>query len=281
MSVAANLSSSDYQFFSDVLKEKSGLVLGLNKVYLLESRLAPLCKSLGFKDLSQLAYEMRFSADKASIIKKVCCLMTTNESLFFRDKAPFEHFQKHILKYFHEARSDSKKLRIWSAACSTGQEAYSIAMCLEESDLNWKGWDIQIFGTDICDAVLERAREGSFSSMEVARGLPDYLLSKYFDKGEGNYWLAKDVLKKYLNFKIFNLLDRFLYSDFDIIFLRNVLIYFDKDDKEKVLDKVYRHSAGDSVLFLGAAESTFSIYNKWTPIQGVGTAIFEKEKLKV
>lgn len=269
------LSNSDYDYFASMLKSGSGLLLGPKKEYLLESRLLPLCEEHGWEDLSALAVELRREGGSGRLFDKVNELMTTNESLFFRDYTPFEFLQKKVLKELRDARASTRSLSIWSAACSTGQEAVSIAISLLESPYSWKDWKIEILCSDLNEEVLERARSGVYAEHEISRGMPSHLLAKYFVQVEKG-WEVKDEVKRLMKYKKLNLLQDFFVPMTDVIFLRNVLIYFEKEDKEIALSKVSRYCRDDGYLFLGAAESVFSLKSCWSQVEGVRTAVFRK-----
>lgn len=274
-----NLTVLEYEALARILKSNSGLLLGANKEYLLESRLLPLCREMGLESLSQLVSRLEKNPLDKVLIKKVNDLMTTNESLFFRDYTPFEILSQRLLPEILKKRQTQKKLRIWSAACSTGQEPYSIAMMLREMPYDFKNWDIQIVATDYSESVLQKAATGIFSSHEVARGLPTPLLLKHFDDiGEGRYQVKSD-LKKGIEWKFLNLLQPWHFPTFDIIFLRNVLIYFEPQMKSQILEKMSQVIVPDGLLLLGGSESIFGLTDKWTSIDGVRSAIFKPKEV--
>ncbi len=260
------MKNQDFEFLSGLLKEKSGLMLTPDKVYLLESRLTPLSRKRGMDSLDVLIQQLRSSRDEG-LIKDVTEAMTTNESFFFRDNTPFDIFKNHVLPAMEKARPN-KRLRIWCAAASTGQEPYSLAILLKENWAKWKGWNIEIVGTDICTQVLEKAKAGTYSQFEVQRGLPIQTLIKYF-KQEGDVWRLNEDVRKMVTFRPFNLLGSFsLLGSFDVIYCRNVLIYFDQPTKKEVLERMQATMAKDGTLFLGAAETVLGITDKLRPIRG-------------
>ena len=171
----------DFEFLSHLVKDRSGLVLTPEKTYLVESRLTPLARKRGMENLEELIKAVRCNGDEP-LLRDVTDAMTTNESFFFRDQKPFDQFRETVLPAFLESRAGTKKLRIWCAAASSGQEPYSLAMCLQEAAESVKGWNIEIIGTDISREILEKAKSGIYSQFEVQRGLPIQLLVKYFDK---------------------------------------------------------------------------------------------------
>ncbi|MEM6682089.1 MAG: protein-glutamate O-methyltransferase CheR [Pseudomonadota bacterium] len=258
----------DFDLFANLLKASSGLSIGPDKQYLLETRLTPVALRNGLGGFDALADEVRFKKP-AALIEQVVEAMTTNESFFFRDKTPFDILQNQVLPNLHESRSDVKKLRIWCGAASTGQEPYSIAMMFAEQAARWAGWNIEILGTDISREALKRAHEANYSQFEVQRGLPvDYML-KYFTQ-EGERWLLKDEIKRRVRFEPFNLLDSFsALGKFDVVFMRNVLIYFDAQTKSAVFEKVRNAMQKDGSLFLGAAETVIGVTEQLRGVKGL------------
>lgn len=260
------MKNQDFEFLAGLLKEKSGLMLTPDKVYLLESRLTPLARKRGLDTLDALVMKLRTSRDEG-LIKDVTEAMTTNESFFFRDNTPFDIFKNHVLPAMEKARP-TKRLRIWCAAASTGQEPYSLAILLKEQWAKWQNWNIEIVGTDICTQVLEKAKAGAYSQFEVQRGLPIQMLIKYF-KQEGDVWRINDDIRNMVKYRPFNLLDSFsLLGSFDVIYCRNVLIYFDQPTKKEVLERMSSTLAKDGTLFLGAAETVLGITDKLRPVRG-------------
>lgn len=260
------MKQTDFEFISGLLKRKSGLTLTQEKIYLLESRLTPLARKRGHDSLEALISHLRMSRD-AALAVEVTEAMTTNESFFFRDTTPFDLFRDKVMPAMATARPN-KKLRIWCAAASTGQEPYSLAILLREQWHKWRDWNIEIIGTDISEQVLDRAREGSYSQFEVQRGLPIQLLIKYF-RQEGEWWKISDEIRSMVKFRYFNLLESFSsLGTFDVIYCRNVLIYFDQPTKREVLDRMKRSLAKDGTLFLGAAETVLGITESFKPVRG-------------
>jgi chemotaxis protein methyltransferase CheR len=194
--------------------------------------------------------------------------MTTNESFFFRDNKPFDLFKDSVLPQLLESRASRKKIRIWCAAASTGQEPYSLAIILKELSVKLAGWNIEIVGTDLSQKVLDKAKMGLFSQFEVQRGLPIQMLIKYFNQ-VGELWQISEEIRNMVSFRKFNLLDPYtLLGSFDVIFCRNVLIYFDQPTKTEVLEKMRKLLPNDGTLFLGAAETVLGITDKFKPVQG-------------
>ncbi|MFT0893133.1 CheR family methyltransferase [Pseudochelatococcus sp. G4_1912] len=261
----------DYLFISRLVKEKSGLALAGDKQYLVESRLLPLAREAGIDDLGAFVTQLR-RPDAASLRNSVVEAMTTNESFFFRDKVPFEHFTNVMMPYFINARASKRHLRIWCAASSTGQEPYSLAMCLQEMGSKIAGWRIEILGTDISSQALERAKAARYTQFEVQRGLPLHMLAKYFiqkSEGAGEVWEVVPSIRSMVTYQKFNLLDRFsALGVFDIVFCRNVLIYFDPPTKADVLDRISRVLSPDGFMMLGAAETVVGLTEAFQPMAG-------------
>ncbi len=259
---------NDFEFLANFLKNSSGLILGPDKMYLVESRLLPITRKRNLPGLTELVQEMRLGKNQ-SLIQDVMEAMTTNESFFYRDKMPFDNLRNEVLPKFLTTRQTQRQLRIWSAAASTGQEPYSIAMVLKEMAASFQGWRVDILGTDISKEVLEKARAGMYSQFEVQRGLPIQMLVKYF-KQIGEMWQVDSALRAMVQLKEGNLLSSFAgFGMFDIIFCRNVLIYFDQATKKDVLERMAKQMPDDGVLFLGAAETVLGLTNSLVPIKGL------------
>ncbi|MBK3777404.1 protein-glutamate O-methyltransferase [Azospirillum sp. YIM DDC1] len=257
----------DFDMFSTLLKQRSGLVLTRDKAYLLESRLMPVARKWNMKGLEELASTVRTRKDEA-LLRDITEAMTTNESSFFRDQKPFDQFKQIVLPRLLEARSAKRSIRIWSAACSSGQEAYSLAMLLNDDSAKLAGWRIEIVGTDISAEMVERSKSGIYTQFEVQRGLPIQMLVKHF-KQQGDKWQISQQLRQMASFREFNLLgDLSGLGQFDIVFCRNVLIYFDQPTKTKVLEAIARQMPQDGVLYLGGAETVLGITDRFKPVEG-------------
>lgn len=256
------MKTGDYEFIAQLVKERSGLVLQTGKEYLLESRLLPVARNNGMETLEQLVSAMRVATGEGLRVA-VNEAMTTNESFFFRDKTPFDVFKNTMLPPLLESRASIKSLRIWCAAASSGQEPYSLAMIIKDIP-ELANWRVEILGTDISNAILEKAKSGMYSQFEVQRGLPVNLLMKYF-KQNGEFWQIDSSIRSMVTYKNFNLLDDFKsLGRFDIVFCRNVLIYFDSETKGKVMDKIAQVLSPDGYMILGSAESVFGLSDKYT-----------------
>jgi chemotaxis protein methyltransferase CheR len=248
----------DYDYVRKVLKDRSGLVLSADKQYLVESRLLPVARRAGLASLGELVQALKLP-DADALTAAVVEAMTTNESFFFRDKVPFEHFRSTIMPALLASRAASRRIRIWCAAAATGQEPYSLAMCLKEMGDALAGWRIEILATDLSNEVLEKAKTGLYSQFEVQRGLPIQFLLKYFEQ-VGDMWQVTPDLRVMVAFRQLNLLSDFSHLGvFDVIFCRNVLIYFDQVTKSAVLERIVRVIDGDGYLILGAAETVVGL----------------------
>jgi len=253
---------SDYEYLRKLLKERSGLDLSADKQYLVESRLVPLARKAGLPGIAELVQKMRGGAE--ALTAEVVEAMTTNETFFFRDKIPFDHLKETILPALVQARAARRSLRFWCAASSTGQEPYSIAMLLKEMPA-LSGWRTEIVATDLSQAVLEKSKAGIFSQFEVQRGLPIQMLVKYF-KQNGDLWQLNADVRAMVQHKQLNLLQDFSHlGTFDVIFCRNVLIYFDQDTKAAIFERMARMIEPDGALALGAAESVVGITDAFKP----------------
>ncbi|WP_282609763.1 protein-glutamate O-methyltransferase CheR [Pelagibius sp. Alg239-R121] len=258
---------NDFELISQLLKKRSGLVLSEDKAYLLESRLNPVARKWGLSGFDELAQQVRKSNDEKLLVD-ITEAMTTNESFFFRDQKPFDQFRDVVLPYLLEHRATKKSLRIWCAAASSGQEPYTLAMLLKEAQAKLSGWRVEIVGTDISQEILDKAKEGVYSQFEVQRGLPINLLVKYFTQMEDR-WQISDDIRKMVTFKKFNLLESMAgMGQFDVIFCRNVLIYFDQPTKSQVLDQMAGLLANDGFLYLGGAETVLGISDRFLLIPG-------------
>ncbi|MGJ4886223.1 MULTISPECIES: protein-glutamate O-methyltransferase CheR [unclassified Bradyrhizobium] len=255
----------DYEFLRKVLKDRSGLDLSADKQYLVESRLLPLARRSNLPGITELVQKIKSGAEQ--LTTQVVEAMTTNETFFFRDKIPFDHLREGILPALIQSRANRRSLRIWSAACSTGQEPYSIAMCLREFGPALAGWRIEIVATDLSQEVLEKSKAGLYSQFEVQRGLPIQLLVKYFTQ-LGELWQLSADIRGMVQHRQLNLLQDFSHlGKFDIIFCRNVLIYFDQETKASIFERMAKVMEPDGTLLLGAAESVVGITDAFRPNQ--------------
>jgi chemotaxis protein methyltransferase CheR len=256
------MTPADFDYLRKRLKERSGLVLSADKQYLVESRLLPVARSAGFANLGELVRALMLgNADV--LMTAVVEAMMTHESFFFRDKLPFDHFRQTVMPALIAARSNVRTIRIWCAAASTGQEPYSLAMCLSEMQQKIAGWRIELLATDLGNDVLEKARQGLYSQFEVQRGLPIQLLIKHFTQ-VGELWQIAPDIRSMVKYQQLNLLADFArLGRFDLILCRNVLIYFDTETKVSVLNRLARSTASDGYLMLGAAETVVGLTNSF------------------
>ena len=253
----------DYEYLRKLLKDHSGLDLSADKQYLIESRLLPLSRKCGLAGISELVQKMKGGAP--AVVAQVVEAMTTNETFFFRDKVPFDHFRDAIMPEVLKARAARKSVRIWCAAGSTGQEPYSLAMCLKEMSAALAGWRVEIIATDLSQEVLEKSKSGIYSQFEVQRGLPIQLLVKYF-KQNGELWQINADIRAMVQHRQLNLLHDFSQLGvFDVIFCRNVLIYFDQDTKINIFGRLAKSMEADGFLVLGAAETVVGLTDVFKP----------------
>lgn len=259
------MTPNEFDYLRSYLKQQSGLVLTAEKQYLIESRLLPVARKAGLASLSALVAKMR-EPGQATICEAVVEAMTTNESFFFRDKTPFEHFVDTMLPKMLEARARDRRIRIWCAAASTGQEPYSLAMCLKEAEAKLAGWRVEIVGTDLSNEVLDKAKAGVYSQFEVQRGLPINHLLKYFTQN-GDTWQISSQLRSMVSYRKLNLLENFSsLGQFDIGFCRNVPIYFDNQTKIDILGRISKMMPADGFLVLGAAETVVGLTDAFKPM---------------
>jgi len=275
---------TDFEMIAQLLKKRSGLALSKDKAYLIESRLNPVARKWNCAGFDELAAAIRAGKDEALLVD-VTEAMTTNESFFFRDQKPFDQFNEIVLPHMLEHRAAKKTFRIWSAACSSGQEPYTLAMILKENEKLLTGWRVEIVATDLSKGILDKAKEGLYSQFEVQRGLPIGLLVKYF-KQNGDRWQIDAGIRQMVKFQQFNLLTNpSALGRFDVIFCRNVLIYFDPPTKTEVLGRLSDLLADDGFLYLGGAETVLGmserfslmpnqrgIYRQTSPVQAKAAA---------
>jgi chemotaxis protein methyltransferase CheR len=258
----------DFEFLSSTVKQRSGLILTPEKAYLLESRLLPIVRKYNLRTLEELVAAVRKKREE-TVLRDITEAMTTNESFFFRDTKPFAIFQKTVLPRLLQSRAAKKQLRIWSAAASSGQEAYSIAMICCEEAAKLQGWKIEIIGTDLSREMVERSKSGIYTQFEVQRGLPITHLVKYFSQLGGDKWQIKENLRQMVQFREGNLLqDLGSLGVFDVVYCRNVLIYFDPPTKTKVLNAVANIMSPDGAFFLGGAETVLGLTERFKATEG-------------
>ena len=262
----AGLTEADVVYLRDFIHRASAIFLDESKDYLLETRLEKLARELSYQSLAALVSDLR--RDVPGVGQHVVEALTTHETLFFRDVKPFETLKKEILPPLIAARQGSRQLTIWSAACSTGQEIFSIAMLLKEHFPDAFGWPIKLYATDISKQVIERAMQGRFQQLEINRGLPAAMLVKYFEK-DGLDWRLTEELRRSVRFERLNLLHSWPANlRPDIVFMRNVLIYFNAQTKKEILSKLRQTLSRDGALMLGSAETTHGIDEGWERAPG-------------
>jgi chemotaxis protein methyltransferase CheR len=263
--MSAAISSVAFTFLAELLRSRSGLVIGQDKIYLLETRLAPILKREKLRDLNELADRLR-GRGADLVARDVVEAMTTNESFFFRDDKPFLHFRSQALPRVIAARPAGAPLRIWSAAASSGQEAYSLAMILSECRAVLGDRRVEIVGTDLARDQLARARDGLYTQFEVQRGLPVQMLMRHFRREDAG-WRISDALRAMVQWKEWNLLgDLRALGRFDIVFCRNVLIYFDQATKTRALEAIAGQMSADAMLYLGGAETVLGLTTRFAPL---------------
>jgi chemotaxis protein methyltransferase CheR len=259
------ISVPEFEYLRKMMRESAAIVLDDDKQYLAESRLARLVGNEGFSSVQNLLEEMRVRRS-SELHRKVLDAMTNNETWFFRDLEPFEALRAVVLPDLMQRRQAERRLTIWSAASSSGQEVYSTAMLIREHFPVLLSWDMTIIATDICGSILQRAQQGRYSQMEVNRGLPVQLLTKYFEQ-QGMEWQLSEKVRRMVSFRLMNLASAWQMKATDVIFLRNVLIYFDVDSKRQILARVARILAPDGYLFLGCAETTLNLSDEFERVQ--------------
>lgn len=255
-----SVSPATFQLVGELVRRRAAIVLEPGKEYLVDARLAPLAKARKLEGADELVayYRTLDNVNADALAREIVEALTTNETSFFRDVHPFATLKDTVIPALMRARASTTKLRIWCAAASTGQEPFSIAMLLHDAFPELATWDVKIFATDINRAVLERARSGVFRQLEVNRGLPATMLVKHFEQ-VGADWRLKPQISSMVTFAELNLLDRWPREKYDVVFMRNVLIYFDVPTKRQILGRVRESLADDGALFLGGAETTVNI----------------------
>ncbi len=268
------MSPENFEFIARLLRDQSGLVLTRDKGYLIENRLAPVVRKHGFKSVTELVGAAKNGA--AALRAAVVDAMISKDTGFFRDWTPFVHFQSVVLPNIVRARGEKKKIRILCAGCSTGQEAYSIAMSVRDAAEALSGWKAEIVGIDISPAVVDDAVGGVYSQFDVQKGLPVRKLLTYFTK-EGEHWRINPGVGGMVEFKTWNLLeDIYPLGRFDVVLCRNVLVYFDLKTKLEVLQKMSRVLADDGVLYLGLDDAVSGVSGSFQPVapdQGVYSVV--------
>jgi chemotaxis protein methyltransferase CheR len=275
-----SVTRTDFEYVRTLIHQCAGIVLEEGKEYLVESRLSPLAEKEGFDSLGEYLGRLQLDAFNGSH-RKMIHAMTTNETLFFRDRRPFELLRTRVIPDLLAARATERRLTFWSAACSTGQEPYTIAMTLQEYFPQLHGWNIRIIASDLSSDVLARAIQGRYTQLEVNRGLPARFLVKYFTR-VGDDWQIREEIRRMIEFREMNLTEAWSFlPKIDVIFMRNVLIYFNQETKRKVLSKIAPLLPASGYLFLGSAETTLNIAEEFEPIPGVVAACYRLKRPKL
>lgn len=257
------MTPDDFAFLARLLRRRSGLSLTIDKTALLESRVETVMRRFDFRDMAALVRELRLGRE--ALAESVTEAMTVNETSFFRDPNLFQRLKGRVMPHLLQARAQARRLRIWSAATACGQEAYSIAILLSELGLAREGWTVDLIATDLSAQAIARAEQGRYAPCEVERGLDEALLARHFRK-DGPDWVAGDSLRRLVTFRRFNLLDSFGWlDDLDLVFCRNVLMYFDAATRADVLERIGDCMAADGVLLLGENEAPDSAAFKPSP----------------
>jgi chemotaxis protein methyltransferase CheR len=273
---AKDLDPHDFEFLRSFLMERSAIVLGEDKHYLVASRLGPVARQFGIDSVAGVVQHIRATSDE-EVATSVVEAMTINETLWFRDVKPFAALRQHVIPTVMERNQATRRLSVWSAASSTGQELYSVAMTLQHDFPQLEGWNVSLVGTDINATVLEKARAGKFSSLEINRGLPADMMARYFTR-DGASYVIDESIRKVVSFSQMNLAGTWsaFLPTFDVILLRNVLIYFDNPTKERIIASACKQLAPSGFLFLGSAETVFNLSTELVPVNVAGTTVYEK-----
>jgi chemotaxis protein methyltransferase CheR len=257
----------DYAYLRQCIKAHSGLVLSPDGQYLVESRLLPVARKAGFHQLGDLVAAIKSARDCVQLTEAIEALIT-GDTYFFRDKTAFDYVRQTIVPALLVARRQSRTIRIWCAAASTGQEAYSLALCLRDLAARLAGWTVEILATDLSERALDRARTGLYTHFEVQRGLPIKLLIEHFTQS-GDQWRIASELRAMVGWRQLNLLEDFSsLGSFDVIFCRNVLKYFDRETRSDVLDRLAHVTAHDGYLALGASETVAGMTDRFGAVAG-------------
>jgi chemotaxis protein methyltransferase CheR len=260
---------------AELVRRRAGIELAPEKAHAIVRRLAPVANIFGFKDSEMLLAELAHPREE--LAQAVTEAITTQDTSFFREPAVFEYFEQIVLPALTLARAQKKRLRIWSAGCATGQEAYSLAMLLEDADLHARSWNVDLLATDFSADAISRAKEGMYSDYEIQRGLSPAMRSRHFVR-ESDGWRATQRLRRAVTFRPFNLLDHFGWlGDIDVIFCRNVMIYLTREEKSALLEKIDRTLSADGWLILGSAEGGSPETLPFEPVPGP-RGIFRKRQ---
>ncbi|MGN6516258.1 MAG: CheR family methyltransferase [Rhizomicrobium sp.] len=267
------MNAADFDCLADLLRRRAVFHLAPSKTHLATSRLAPVARRYGFRKTDELLRELHDPPEE--LARAVTEALMISESSFFRDKASFDHFRGVILPSLLSARAASRRLRIWCAAAGNGQEAYSLAITLDEAKIA-KDWRIELIASDISTSAIARAAEGSYLPYEVQRGLPAQTLVRYFTQ-DGEHWRIVERIRRMVTLRPFNLLDSYGWlGEVDIIYCRNALLYFDPLTKRATLAKLADALAADGYLVLGASETMEGTSTAFTPDDGAARGVYRK-----
>ncbi len=275
-----SVTRTDFEYVRNLIHQRAGIVLEEGKEYLIESRLSPLAEKEGFDSLGEYLGRLQRDTFNGSH-RKLIHAMTTNETLFFRDIRPFELLRTRIIPDLLAARAAERRITFWSAACSTGQEPYTVAMMLREYFPQLQGWNVRTIASDLSSDVLARAIQGRYTQLEVNRGLPVKFLVKYFTR-DGDNWQIREEIRRMIEFREMNLTETWSFlPKIDVILMRNVLIYFNQETKRKILRKVAPLLPANGYLFLGSAETTLNIADEFEPFPEASAACYRLKQAKV
>jgi chemotaxis protein methyltransferase CheR len=273
---APELERQDFEYLRTFLLERSAMVLGEDKRYLVASRLGPVARRYGMESIAEMVHLIRQAQD-SDVATSVMEALTINETLWFRDLKPFSALREDLIPEVIRRNQATRRLSVWSAAASTGQEIYSVAMLLRQDFPELDGWNCSLVGTDLSATVLEKARSGRFSTLEINRGLPVQMLTRFFTR-DGAHYVIDESIRRMVSFSQLNLAGQWpvLLPKFDIIFLRNVLIYFDNNTKERIIALISKQLAPHGYLILGTAETVFSMSTGLIGHTVAGTKVWQK-----
>jgi chemotaxis protein methyltransferase CheR len=268
------MTAQEFDFIRRLLLERSAIVLEAGKEYLVETRLAPILRQLNLNSIGELIAQLRIQPTNG-LYRRIVEAMVTTESSFFRDRHPFEDLRKVVIPDLMTRRRDERRLHIWCAACSTGQEPYSIALLIREHFPECAGWRISLLASDLSRQVLEKAREGRYNQIEVNRGLPAALMVKHFEQ-HGTNWQLKPTIRSMVDFQGINLAQAWpVLPRMDLVLIRNVMIYFDVETKKAILGRLARVLRPDGYLLLGGAETTFNLDDSYRRVEPLRSGFYQ------
>ena len=268
------MTAQEFDVIRKLLLERSAIVLEAGKEYLVETRLAPIVRQLNLNSIGELIAQLRIQPTNG-LYRQIVEAMVTTESSFFRDRHPFEDLRKVVIPDLMTRRRDQRRLHIWCAACSTGQEPYSIALLIREHFPECAGWRISLLASDLSRQVLEKAREGRYNQIEVNRGLPAALMVKYFEQ-HGTDWQLKLAIRSMVDFQEINLAQAWpILPRMDLVLIRNVMIYFDVETKKAILGRLARVLSPDGYLLLGGAETTFNLDDSYRRVEPLRSGFYQ------